>query len=121
MTWLSDLILAAILTGLIELMLHWLPWRLLLQRDLPRTIAYVLGVLGLLGPLSWLFYTWEYLQALEALWVVVITGGLAVHFGYGVDLLGVELARRKEAEERERALAERIKHLQEKEHGAPER
>ncbi len=114
MTWSSDLIQAALIAALIELMLHWTPWRLFLQQDLPRPVAYMLGVLGLIGPLTWLFR--ENPQAQQALWVVTISGGLAVLFGYGVDRLGIELARRKEAEEREAALIEQIKNLRSVEH-----
>ncbi len=101
MSWQSDLVQAAILVGMIELILHWLPWRLFFSRDLPRLAAYVLDVLGLLAPLSWLLERWGHIQALQALWVVAITGGLAALIGSGVDAIGVGLARRREAEELE--------------------
>jgi len=69
----------------IELLLHYLPWRLWIGKDLPRLVAYVLGLLGMMGPLSlWLMDHGE-IAILETLWWVVLSAGGAVFMAYGVD------------------------------------
>ena len=94
--------LTALIVALIELVLHWFPWRLALRRDLPRLIAYVGGVLGMVVPLTVLLLLWiqEYrmaaypipgnqmmvlVQALTALWAVILAAGVGVALGYASD------------------------------------
>lgn len=69
----------------IELLLHYLPWRLWIGMDLPRLVAYVLGLLGMMVPLSlWLMDHGE-IVILETLWCVVFAAGGAVFMAYGAD------------------------------------
>lgn len=73
------------LVVVIELLLHFLPWRLWIGADLPRLVAYVLGLLGMMVPLSlWLMDQGE-LEILQTLWCVVLSAGGAVFMAYGVD------------------------------------
>src|SRR3990172_4310009 len=67
----------------IEAFLHYCPWRLILGgKDLPRVIAYMLGVLGLMVPFTaWLIENGE-LIIVRTLWLVIISGGLSVMVAY---------------------------------------
>lgn len=96
MSWRLEVAVMAVIVALVELVLHWFPWRLALRRDLSRVAAYVLGVLGLFSPLSILLLLWAYgdlncspgealQRALIALWSSVFAGGLAVLAAYGLD------------------------------------
>jgi hypothetical protein len=92
-----------------ELGLHYFPWRLLLKgRNLPRVVAYVLGVCGLMVPLSlWLWMDGEAV-IIPILWLFVVAGGLTVLGLYGLDrLLDLEM-RDIEAAQRERLLREQV-------------
>ena len=102
------ILVAALIAGLAELALHWLPWRLLLGRELPRVAAYVLGTLAIVLPLSGLFAMWgNWLQA-AALWAVVVSAGLAVLGGYLFDGWLEHRQGQREAEERERAVLREV-------------
>jgi len=92
----SSIILAAILAILGELVLHWFPWRLVFGRDLPRVEAYILGVLAFAVPLSWLLAAWQDLQALIALWIVIVAAGAAVCMAYGLDRALIRLVQYRE-------------------------
>lgn len=78
-------VLTAGIAALLLVVEHYLPWRGLLGRDLPRLWAYVLGVLALILPLSGLLAFWAEWGALGALWLVTGAGGLAVIFCYLFD------------------------------------
>jgi fatty acid desaturase len=87
MNWLTVgvTVLMSVLLILVE---HWLPWRKLLGRELPRLAAYVLGVLALALPLTVLFLAVGDLpgaQAAAALWLVILFCGLATILAYTVD------------------------------------
>ena len=96
----SDLIIAAVTAALIELILHWFPWRLWLRRDLSKVAAYIIGVLGLAGPLSWLYLRQGEVRAILELWVVLTIGGIAVLMAYTLDGLALRLTQLREAKER---------------------
>jgi fatty acid desaturase len=87
MNWLTVgvTVLMSVLLILVE---HWLPWRKLLGQELPRLAAYVLGVLALALPLTVLFLAVGDLpgaQAAAALWLVILFCGLATILAYTVD------------------------------------
>lgn len=91
-----------VMVMLAESLLHYFPWRTLLKgKKLPRVVAYTLGMLALMGPLTaWL---WEHGErhVIEAMWAVIFAGGLTVLALYGLDrYLKLEL-RDVEAVERE--------------------
>jgi uncharacterized membrane protein len=82
----ASLILAALVSALIQLVQHWFPWRMVLRREtLPRIVAYILGVLGIGLPLSVLFCAWQSWSELLALWIVILVSGLAVILAYAID------------------------------------
>lgn len=95
---------AVLVAGLGELVLHWLPWRLLLGGELPRPPAYVLGTLAIALPLTGLFFAWGLWAAAVALWSVVIGAGVAVLGAYLLDGWLENRLGRAEAEVRERAV-----------------
>lgn len=102
--------IAAVVAALIQCVSHWFPWRLVLHRELPRIAAYVLGMLGILLPVSGLYWHWDVNAVglarhayLAGLWVCVVASGLAVVIAYGIDWLVDVRARLRESNEREDA------------------
>jgi uncharacterized membrane protein len=102
--------LAAVVAALIQCVSHWFPWRGALQRELPRIPAYILGMLGILLPVSVLYWHWDVNAVglpqhayLVGLWVCVVASGLAVLIVYWIDWLVDVLARLRESNEREDA------------------
>jgi len=95
----TEIWLAALIAGLIQLIEHWFPWRMFLGRDLPRLAAYILGVLGFLVPLTWLFVIYQEWVGLIAIWAVVVASGAAVAWAYGVDWVMDRVRRSYEHEE----------------------
>ena len=69
-----------------EAFMHYFPWRLVLRgRELPRLVAYVLGVLGLMVPFTiWLIELGEW-DIIQALWLVLVSGGSSVLILYALD------------------------------------
>lgn len=103
-----EISLAAVVAALTQCVSHWFPWRLVLRRELPKIAAYVLGMLGILLPVTGLFWHWDANVValprhahLLGLWVSVVASGSAVVFAYGVDWLVDVLARLRESSERE--------------------
>lgn len=79
---LRDLIIYVVI---LEGLLHYIPWRKWLGKDLPRLIAYVLGVLGMMVPLSlWLMDHGE-IEIMQTIWIVIVSAGLTVFALYGLD------------------------------------
>jgi hypothetical protein len=90
-----------VIVALVELGLHYFPWRMLIGRELPRLAAYTLGLLGMMGPFSvWLIDRNE-LEILQTMWVVIVSAGLMVFALYGMDHYLDVSTRATEAEERE--------------------
>lgn len=98
------------LTMAAELGLHYFPWRLMFRgRDLPRVVAYMLGVCGLMVPFSlWIWMDGQG-EIIPVLWLFIVAGGLTVLGLYGLDhLLDLEM-RDIEAAQRERLLREQVR------------
>ena len=90
------------LTMAAELGLHYFPWRMLFKgRNLPRVVAYVLGVCGLMVPFSlWLWMDGEAV-IIPVLWLFIVAGGMTVLGLYGLDrLLDLEMRDIEANEER---------------------
>ena len=98
MVWL-EILLTALIAVLLELVMHWFPWRMILRRDLTRPAAYVLGVFGIAGPVSVLWALWGMINVVISLWAVIVATGLAVVGAYDIDALLNRLMRGSEAEE----------------------
>jgi hypothetical protein len=102
----SSAIQSAVLVTMLSMAaMHYFPWRLVLGRMLPRPAAYVLGVLGMALPLTWLFqywqatpvmFRWEYLLAL---WLVIGAGGVSVLVCYAADHVMGRMVMARELEE----------------------
>jgi hypothetical protein len=90
-----------VIVAAVECVLHYFPWRMLLNRKLPRLSAYTLGLLGMMGPLTvWLMDHGE-IEIIQTLWIVIVAAGVTVFALYGLDHY-LELAKRDaEAGERE--------------------
>ncbi|HPL70342.1 MAG TPA: hypothetical protein PLR56_09175 [Brevefilum sp.] len=73
-----EIVLMAVVTSLLMALLHYLPWRGLLRRELPVLARYMIGVLGLTTPLSVVWILRSDWTNLLLLWVAVICGGLTV-------------------------------------------
>jgi hypothetical protein len=86
-----------------EGLLHYFPWRVLLRgRELPRLVAYTLGLLGMMGPLTaWLLERND-VELIQALWAVIVSAGLTVFALYGFDHYLDLIMKDIEAIERER-------------------
>ncbi len=92
----------------IEMFEHYFPWRSIFGKELPRLLAYVLGVLGLMVPFTaWLLERGNREIAI-ILWVVLSAGGLAVGALYLFDWLINQVWGKREAEQRERVLMEQL-------------
>jgi hypothetical protein len=97
----------ALTAALILLVEHWLPWKMILGREISRVWAYIAGVLAMVLPLSGLYLYWidrspVYPYAhLVALWVVIGVSGLAVISAYQFDALIARLALLRELQERQ--------------------
>ena len=101
-----DILLTMILSWLLLWVEHWFPWRLMFRKELPRLLAYIMGVLALHAPTTVLFIFWarsavdvSHYGHVIALWSVTIAGGLAVLSAYGIDWLLDRLARSTELRE----------------------
>ena len=99
---------ASVIAVLAQLALHWLPWKMLLGRELPRPAAYALGTLAISLPLTGLFLAWGIVEAVLALWSVVIGSGAAVAGAYLLDAWLHARQAHKECIEREQALIDHV-------------
>jgi hypothetical protein len=108
-----EVALAALIGAMQQAIQHWFPWRLVFHRELPRVVAYIIGTLGYLIPLTVLYVHWgqsgDVLPVwahLSALWACVVASGGMVLFVRAVDwLLDIRVSLR-ESRQRERALKE---------------
>lgn len=77
-----------IVTGLLELVLHWIPWQMLLRRKLDRPVAYAMGVLAIAAPYSVMMVSVKLTGCMYAwlLWAHIAVAGISVFAAYGVDL-----------------------------------
>jgi uncharacterized membrane protein len=82
-----EIAIVAIVSVLIQVCLHWFPWRPALGKELPRVSAYILGVAGMMIPFSVLLVVWNEWMTLIGLWVVILASGLAVVLVYAIDSL----------------------------------
>lgn len=102
-----NMLIAAILPVLLLSVLHLL--RLLWWPQMWTWLRYVLGVLGLILPLTWLLIEWQSWQELLALWVMVVSGGIAVLLAFGIEEIVAARRRDQQTVEREKALLESVR------------
>ena len=101
----NGLWMAAVIAALSEGFLHYFPWRLVFGgRDLPRPIAYVLGVLGFAVPfVGWAWWVGDVASAL-AFGAIVCAAGATVVGLYAFDWVLNALQERRESLQREQFL-----------------
>lgn len=100
-------LLAVVAMG--EALLHYVPWRLIMKgkrEELPRVVAYVLGVLGMMVPFTvWLWdlgEVGEVVEIIHTLWSVIGMAGLTVMFLYWFDsFLDLSMKDKEHTEEKE--------------------
>lgn len=76
------------------------------------TVNYILGVLALMLPFSGLLIAWQQWLVLSAVWVVVVSGGVAVMAAYGIDQYLALHGRMKAAEMESQLLRPEETHAQ---------
>lgn len=74
-----------IIVILVELGLHYFPWRMLIRRKLPRPVAYTLGLGGIMVPFSLWLMDRDQIEILQTMWIVIISAGFTVFALYGLD------------------------------------
>lgn len=94
----------------IEIALHYFRWRETLQgRDLPRPIAYALGVAGMMVPFTFWLLENSLVDAARVLWLVIVAAGLAVVLSYGIDWVVELIWNVREARQREKEVLSGLK------------
>jgi L-lactate permease len=98
------LITVVALVVFIESTLHYFPWRKVLQgHELPRMVAYALGVMGMMVPFSiWLIENDQW-ETFKVLWDVILAAGLSVLICYAIDWVIELVWKLREAGQREKA------------------
>jgi hypothetical protein len=97
-----DVIVIGMITGALELVAHWFPYRRLFHHEMPRLVAYTIGTVLMLTPACVYLGIKGLWDALIVLAAAVFFSGAAVVIGYGIDMV---------AEHRDRA--EHIEKLEE--------
>lgn len=109
------IVLTALVAMLITMAQHWFPWKECLKKDLPRPVAYMLGTLAILLPVTVLMAIEPALEhgfAIAAIWAAAAGAGLGTILGYAVDnLLQMEM-RLKIAEGESQLLRPEVDHAE---------
>lgn len=106
--------LAAAFGAIQQVAQHYFPWGMIFRKELPRVVAYIIGTLAYLMPLTVLFWHWDLTvfmvprwAHLVAVWACVGASGFAVIFVRGLDWVLDRITRSFEHEERDEAKAAR--------------
>jgi hypothetical protein len=98
------------LVAALEALLHYIPWKRFLRgRELPRLVAYILGVLALMTPFSIWLIEHDQLDVFIMLWKVILAGGITVTALYGLDHYVELVWRDMEASEREQVMTKQMR------------
>ena len=97
-------VLAVLFSCILLALAHYIPWRGILRKDLPRLTRYTMGVLMLIIPVSVLWITKADWQNLILVWAVIIFGGATVYILHLVDASLENRGRADIAEEEGRQL-----------------
>ncbi len=94
----------------IEVALHYFRWREALQgHELPRPVAYILGVAGMMVPFTFWLLENSQIETARVLWFVIVAAGMAVILSYGIDWVADLVWKLREARQREKAALSGIK------------
>lgn len=79
--------ITALVAMLLVMVEHWLPWKEMLGKMLPRPAAYILGTLAILGPLTVLLSleVLDWWQTIMAMWLTAAAAGAGTILSYAVD------------------------------------
>lgn len=97
--------IAALASCVIVIAGHYFPWRSVLQRELPRTGSYLIGLTAVLVPYTVLLTTypgWISIEIIGAIWAIALVALITVYVLQLIDGYLEQRARAREAEERER-------------------
>ncbi len=106
MSWQGQIAVTALISSLIELVIHYFPWQLAFKKEIPHLFAYICGSAGFLLPMTGLLHLWSrqwgiypvpgmenmpdgvtVLYVLLALWIVMLSAGGAVCMAKAVDFI----------------------------------
>lgn len=73
-----DTLLAAGFSAITLIAEHFIPWRLIFGKPLPRLLAYVLGVLAMCLPFTAVLVYRQLVSAAISMWVIVAVSGSTV-------------------------------------------
>lgn len=84
---LIPILITALVAMLLIMVEHWLPWKEILGKELPRTVAYVMGLAAILLPVSGLalLAPVDRFEFLAGLWIVSAAAGAGCLLGYAID------------------------------------
>jgi hypothetical protein len=106
---LNDVSVMAIIVALVLVVEHYFPWQLVLRGgDLPRPVAYMLGVAAMVVPVLVLLAGWGMWRAVWAVITAVVVGGTTVLICYLIDWILRARIRLQEQSEREHLLREQV-------------
>jgi hypothetical protein len=111
--WIS-IVLTALIAMLMVLVEHWMPWRKMIGKELPKQSAYILGTLAILGPLTVLFITWGDWQALASIWITAAAAGTGTLAAYAIDGMLDQRIRLKAIEAEHAVLKQGVKDAQDR-------
>jgi hypothetical protein len=96
----NEIAVTAIITALLLVALHYLPWRQILGAELSRLASYTLGVLSIALPASVMWIQGQNWTALIGLWSAIVAGGISVSACYLLDyILAIRWAAREKSEQ----------------------
>ncbi|HLA99547.1 MAG TPA: hypothetical protein VJL34_13930 [Anaerolineales bacterium] len=103
---LGQILLTTLISSLLLVVEHYWPWKAIIKKPIDKIFAYILGVLAIHIPLTWLLLIWGFFPAVYALWSITVVGGAVVA---GINLLDnhLETRSRMEISEREAELRRR--------------
>lgn len=82
---LADMVLASLFSAAILALEHFIPWGLWFGRQPHPTLRYVMGLLGLLLPISIVLMVRGMVAVVVLVWLVAATGGSVVLVCYLID------------------------------------
>lgn len=101
-----------LITFLLVIVEHYLPWQALIRKPLPQLAAYALGILSIALPFTGLILLMPEIsgsQVLISFWIIVAAAALGTILAHGLDAYLKARLRADETGEREGAMLERLK------------
>lgn len=98
-----DTLACCTIVVLLLLVIHWIPWQLIIKRPLPRIAENWLNLMGIVAPVTVTISLskGDKTEPMVILWAATLSGGLAILLAYWVDDWASKRTRAFEAEARE--------------------